>query len=110
MYAAIIELNPLPDAIRPPTENDDFLHRLGMRLTHLLVRRIQVRRMRHKFRAASIDTLKRRGDVVLLAQRPDALGRPVHLAIALGEQVALRKQGGDTGIREAILLGAQQRR
>ena len=83
MHAAIVELNALPNAVRPTTENDDFFHGLGLRFTHPLIGRIQVRRMRHKFGATGIDTLKRRRDLVLLAQGADAVGRLVHLAVAL---------------------------
>ena len=60
--------------------------------------------MRHKLSATGIDTLKRGGDLLLLAQGTDALRRLRQLAIAVGEQ------GRNTRVCKAILLGTHQRR
>jgi hypothetical protein len=58
----------------------------------------------HKFSATGVDPLKRRRDVLLLAQSADALRCLLQPAIALGEE------GREARIGKAILLSTDQRR
>src|SRR4030095_11784558 len=68
VHAAVIKLNALANAVGATTEDHDFFHGLRRGFAGALVGRIQVRGMCHKFSATSVDPLKRRLDVLLLAQ------------------------------------------
>src|SRR5258708_32524632 len=55
VYAAVIELDALPDAVRPASENDDFAP-FGRRALVLgFERGVEVRRVRDELRGARID-------------------------------------------------------
>ena len=69
MATAIIELNSLPDAVRPAAENHDFRAVHDGRFVFLLVRRIHVRREGFEFRGASIHALKHRNDPQFMPAR-----------------------------------------
>ena len=58
--AAVVELDPLPDAVRPAAEDDDLLLRVRIRLAERLVRPVHVRRERLELRRARVDALVRR--------------------------------------------------
>src|SRR3546814_20050474 len=66
MAAAIVELDPLPDPVRPAAEDDDFLPVAGLRLVlrlaeaRCLVGRIHIRRARLEFGRAGVDPLEHR--------------------------------------------------
>ena len=56
VHAAVVELDPLPDAVRTAAEDDDLaLARVGLRLALGLVRRVEVRRVRHELGGARVD-------------------------------------------------------
>ena len=81
--AAIVEFDALPDAVRPTTENDDFLfvrrRRLagGLARERPLVGRIHVGRGRREFRRAGVDALEHRTHAERLSQARDVLLRLV---------------------------------
>src|SRR2546430_1266056 len=71
--ATIIELDPLPDAVRPAAKNDDFLLSRGRRLVFLFVSGIEVGRVAFELSGTSIYKLVDRRDAVLLAEVADLL-------------------------------------
>ena len=75
--AAVIELNALPDAVRPAAQDHHFLLRRRRRLVFVLVGRIQVRRVALELGCAGVHALVDRGDTMLLAQLHHPL-RPRH--------------------------------
>ena len=76
MTAAIIELDPLTDPVRPAAENDDLLSVRRRRLTFRrraergFVGRIHIGRGRGEFGRAGVDALVNRPHAERLAQRP----------------------------------------
>ncbi len=73
--AAVVELEPLPDAVRPAAEDDDLPPRRRIGLALLLVGAVQVGRERLELRRAGIDALVRGDEPVLGAQRRESLRR-----------------------------------
>ena len=71
MDAAIVELDPLTDAIRPPTQDHDLAPRRGIGFTFLLVCGVQVRGVSLKLGGTGVDALKGGIDAQLLTQRTD---------------------------------------
>ena len=75
--AAVIELDPLPDPVRPAAEDHDLLPvarlALILRLAEAgrLIGRVHVGRLRLEFGGAGVDPLEHRADAELLAQPPD---------------------------------------
>ena len=70
--AAVVELDPLADAVRPAAEDDDLLLRRRPRLDVAprvsradLVGRVEVRRVRLELGGAGVDALEDRADAVL---------------------------------------------
>ena len=57
MAAAIIELNSLPDAVRPASKNDDLLPVRRLRLVLVFMCRVEVRRIRFELRGTRVDSL-----------------------------------------------------
>ena len=55
--AAVVELDPLADAVRPAAEDHDLLPRRRVRLALVLVGAVQVRRERLELRGAGVDAL-----------------------------------------------------
>src|SRR5262249_11545623 len=62
MDCAVIELDTLPDPIRPAAEDHDFLPWRDVTLVLVFVRRIQIRRVSGELGAARIDCLVARDD------------------------------------------------
>ena len=58
--AAVVELDPLPDAVRPPAQDHDLPRVGGIRLAFVLVGGVQVGRVAHEFRRAGVHTLEYR--------------------------------------------------
>ena len=116
MDTAIVELDALPDAVRPAAQDDDLLlvRRAGlilgdrggpdMFLGRNLVGRIQIRRLRLEFGRAGVDPLEHGANAVRQAGLPDlflgdarqlhqtAVGKPHPLASF--QFVAISKPGG----------------
>src|SRR5690606_7272618 len=93
VHAAIVELDALPDAVRPAAENDDLVAIRRIRLAVLFVCRVEIRGCRRELRRAAVHSLEYRPDAVLVArlahdrladaeQRPDA---------AVAEALALQR-------------------
>ncbi len=93
MAAAVVELDPLPDTVRPAAENHDaaFLRLLGRCFVFVLVGRVEVRRVGLELGRAGIDRFERRHDPA-----PLALSAHVHLGGAPNR--------GQLAVREAELL------
>ena len=70
MAAAIIEFDPLPNAVRSAAQNHDLGPRLGVRFVFVFVGGIEVRREGFEFRRAGIDALEHRGHAVAGALQP----------------------------------------
>ena len=93
--AGVVELDALADAVRPRAEDDDLLARGGRRLVLVLVRRVEVGRVRLELGGAGVDHLERGRDARGEARAAhEGLGRPAEL--------------GDAPVREAHLLGAPE--
>ena len=56
MDTTVVEFDPLPDTIRPPTEDDHFLPVCRASLTFASVRRIEIRGMGFKLCRAGVDS------------------------------------------------------
>ena len=70
-HAAVVELDALPDAIRPAAEDHDRLLAAARRLALLVVAAVQVRRRRRELAGAGVDHLVRRPTI----HRPATLAR-----------------------------------
>ena len=104
MAAAVIELDSLPDPVRPAAQNHHLLAIRRRRLAARFVARIQIRREAFELRRARIHAIEHRRDAQLLAprphvQRPDFPG-PGELRI--GDPVAL-------GLQELLARDRAQR-
>ncbi len=73
--AAIVELDSLPDAVRAAAENHDFRAKLDVGFILVLVRGIEIRRVRFEFGGASIHALEDGGDTVPCALETNGRGR-----------------------------------
>ena len=71
MYAAVVELDTLPDAIRATTEHHDLLFVARMRLALFLVGRIHIGRTRGKLSRAGVNPLIDRSDSQKMAPSAD---------------------------------------
>ena len=94
--AAVVELEPLPDAVRAAAENDDLRLVGRVRLVAPLVRAVHVRRERLELGRAGVDALERRDE--LLFDAPLANRR-------LGHAV----DGGDLTVAEPRALQRAQK-
>ncbi len=73
--AAVVELNALPDAVRPTTQDDDLLARRRRLLVLFVVAAVEIRRVALKLRRAGIDQLVHRLNPELRAQLAHFVGR-----------------------------------
>ena len=92
VHAAVVELDPLTDAIGPASEDDDLAPIARLRLALVLVGRIEIGRMRDELRGAGIDALVDGADPQTMALIPNRL---------LGRL----PERSDAGIGEAELFG-----
>src|SRR6516162_11717043 len=69
--AAVVELDPLPDSIRPAAKNDDLLAVGRLRFALLFVGGVHVRGARREFRRAGVDALVHRPQAQRMAARTD---------------------------------------
>ena len=97
MHTAVVELNALADAVRPSTENHDFLAVTRISLALLLVSRIHVRSARRELSRAGVNPLIDRTDAQQVTTRP-------HLGLGRFHQP------GQATIREPFALQRAQRR
>src|SRR6266571_1998585 len=96
MTTAVIELNSLPDAIRPRAQDHDLraIGRLGFVL--FFVRRIKVWRIRFEFSSAGIDALINRNQAKILAKGADL----AFTAFRQISETAIRQSGFFEGAEE----------
>src|SRR5262245_33573812 len=73
MTAAVIELDSLPDAIRPAAQDENFLAGRRIRFVLLVKTRIHIGRVGLKLRRAGIDSLENGSYIQLLSQTIDTL-------------------------------------
>ncbi len=67
MHTAIIELDPLPDPVRPASQDNDFFPLADLSLAFLLVGRIQIRGIGRELGGTGIDPLVHRSYVMFVA-------------------------------------------
>ena len=79
MYAAVIELDPLADTVRPAAKHHDFLSVTRHGLALIFISRVHIGGARRKFGRAGIDALIDRTDAQQVAARP-------HLSFARMQQ------------------------
>src|SRR5438067_6421425 len=101
MAAAIIELDSLPDAVRPTTENDHLLALRGLCLVLLFVRRIHVWSEALEFGSARINPLVHRTQAVLAPCIAHPFFGAASVAVA-------RNEPCQAGIGESHALGLAQ--
>ena len=101
--AAIIELDPLPDPVRPAAEDDDLLAVgrlalvLGLAEARRLVGRVHVGRLRLELGGAGVDPLEHRADAEPVAERAHLVlgGRADHRLDRVVEQAVRAGPGLD---------------
>src|SRR5205823_5389306 len=71
MTAAVIELNPLADAIGAAAENHDFPARAGLRLTGSLISRIEIRSEAFEFGRTGVHAVEHGVNAEILAALAD---------------------------------------
>src|SRR5207237_5012259 len=69
VHAAIVEFDPLADAVRAASEDHDFLPRRRVRFALLLIGAVQVRREGFEFGGARVDALVGWLETLLHARR-----------------------------------------
>src|SRR5690606_29619072 len=103
VHAAVVELDALPDSIRPAAENHDLLPIRRIGLAELLVRRIHVRGVARKLGRTAIDAFEDGTDVFVVARRANDLffdadelaDAPIAEALTLqAPELRGRKDGG----------------
>ena len=99
MATAIVELDPLADAIWPAAKNDDLLLLRRCGLVFFLIRGVQIRRVALELGCAGVHALVHWRKPVLLAQMPDFFLR----AFSIQPPYA-----GKPSIRESHALGVAQ--
>src|SRR5205807_9271295 len=92
VHAAVVELDALPDAIRPRPEYHDGRTLAGDRLVLVLVGRVVVGRLRLELGAARVDGLERGRDTGFEPAAPDLVfgDRPQPRLLGVGEAQASR--------------------
>ncbi len=92
VHAAVVEFDPLADAVRARAQDDDLGTRGGRRLVLLFVCGVEVGRVGFELGGAGVHGLEGGHDAVLAAQEPDGV-------------LAGVGQAGDATVGEAHLLG-----
>jgi hypothetical protein len=67
VHAAVVELDALPDAVRPAAQHHDLLARRGLGFALVFVSRVQVRGLGRELRRAGVDALVHRADAQLVS-------------------------------------------
>src|ERR1041385_404753 len=70
MTAAVVEFDPLPDAVRTAAENDHLLLRRRVRFADLFKRSVHIRREGLELRGAGINPLVSRHDAIVETTLP----------------------------------------
>src|SRR5208283_3995773 len=107
MNAAIVKLNPLPDAIRPAAQNHDLAARGGLSLVLFFIRRVEVWRKRLKLCRARIHAFEYGPNVECPATLAHLLSglSPKFREVGIGESILLgevQHAGGNVFQREAL--------
>src|SRR2546426_10631152 len=99
--AAVVELDPLTDAVRPRAQDDHLRARRWRRLVLLLVGRVEVRGVGDELRGARVHHLEGRGDALSLSALANLrLGRPRELRDAPIGEAELLGPAHDLGVGE----------
>src|SRR5205807_1578980 len=80
VHAAVVELDPLPDAVGPAAEDHDLAGAARARLALLLVSRVEIRGRGRELGRAGVDALVHRPDLQLVTLVADRLLRHVEAA------------------------------
>ena len=93
VHAGVVELDPLPDPVRPRAEDDDLAPVARRHLGLQVVARVVVRRQRRELARAGVDGLVDRPHAELPAEVAHlGLGQPAQLGdLRVGEAVVLRE-------------------